>query len=93
MSESASLRSRVRNDFLDLPDVIADASRHRRGAWVGASEAHVGPREVVVHEVQGHGTRLDLTWTLQIGKLRGLPARGCSRRPRCQGFQFGLGAP
>jgi len=41
----------------------------------------------------GPGGPFDLTLALQIGKLRGLPARGCSRRPRCQGFHRGLGAP
>jgi len=35
------------DDLLDIPDVIADASDHRRGARVGVREAHVGPREVV----------------------------------------------
>jgi len=42
------------DDFLDLPGVIADASGHRRGARVGVGEAHVGPREVVIHEVERH---------------------------------------
>ena len=57
-----TLRFKQRDDLLDLPDVIGDASGHRRGPRVRRSEAHVGPREVVLHEVEGHssGQVLDL---------------------------------
>jgi hypothetical protein len=40
-----------RGDLLARPDVIAQAGRHRRGPGIGLGEALVGPREVVVQEV------------------------------------------
>ena len=39
------------NDLLDTPNVIADSGFHRRRD----PERLVNPREVVIHEVQGHG--------------------------------------
>ena len=44
-----------RHDLLNLPDVSSHASSHRRGPWVWVLEALMGPREVVVHEVQRNG--------------------------------------
>ena len=38
------------NDLLDTPNVIADSGFHRRRD----PERLVNPREVVIHEVQGH---------------------------------------
>src|ERR1039458_10604104 len=56
LSNSRLLLAEEGDDLLDLPDVIAHASRHRRGTRVRLGEAHVGPREVVVHEVERHGS-------------------------------------
>ena len=62
------------DDLLDLPDVIGDASGHRGGTGVGGGEAHMRPSEVVVHEVQRHGSGkvLDLAGE-RIGEARETP--------------------
>ena len=61
---SSSLRlalySQLSNNLLELPDVIAAASCHRGSGRVRLGEAHVGPRELVIHAGSSgdcHGAR------------------------------------
>src|ERR1700692_3139267 len=73
-SITASWLAEQGDDLLDLPDVIGNASGHSGGTGIGRSEAQVGPREVVVHEVEGHGGSevLDLAGA-RIGEARETP--------------------
>ena len=44
------------SDLLQLPDMISDARCHRGGRRIGLAQALVGSREVVVQEVEAHGS-------------------------------------